>query len=142
MISGLFESRHGFPVVGVRMSIGGASERHLVPFLIDTGSSTTVVHARDAFHRLRLRKADLDPRTWPEDEIRASGGIGGGASYRVLSASYQFAHEDGTVETIAGTVELGGIGSEGLPSLLGWDVLRHFRLDLNARRGTVSLLSP
>lgn len=142
MIPGLFESRHGFPVVGVRVSIGGVSERPLVPFLIDTGSTTTVIHARDAYHRLGLREADLDPRAWPDDEIRMSGGIGGGAPYRLLGASYEFAHEDGRVETIAGTVELGGIGSEGLPSLLGWDVLRHFRLDLNARRGSVALLPP
>ena len=142
MITGLFESRHGFPVVGVRVSIGDFSEQHLVPFLIDTGSSTTVIHARDAFHKLRLREADLDPRTWPDDEIRMSTGIGGAARYRLLSASYEFAHDDGTVEAIAGTLELGGVESEGLPSLLGWDVLRHFRLDLNASRGSVALLPP
>ena len=142
MITGLFESRYGFPVVGVRVGIGGVSERYLVPFLIDTGSSTTVIHARDAHHRLRLREADLDPRAWPADEIRVSSGIGGGAPYRLVSASYEFAHEDGTAEAFAGTLELGGLGSEGLPSLLGWDVLRHFRLDLNASRGSVALLPP
>lgn len=71
-----------------------------------------------------------------------SSGIGGGVPYRLLSASYEFAHEDGTAEAIAGTLELGGLGSEGLPSLLGWDVLRHFWLDLNASRGSVALLAP
>ena len=59
-----------------------------------------------------------------------------------MDAALDFAHEDGATETIAETIELGGIGSEGLPSLLGWDVLRHFRLDLNASRGSVALLTP
>ena len=59
-----------------------------------------------------------------------------------MDAALDFAHEDGETETIAETIELGGIGSEGLPSLLRWDVLRHFRLDLNPSRGSVSLLPP
>ncbi len=69
---------------------------------------------------------------------RAAKGRGGVALCRLMDAALDFAHEDGATETI----ELGGIGSAGLPSLLRWDVLRHFRLDLNPSRGSVSLLPP
>ncbi len=142
MISGFFDSQYGFPVVWVRPSIPGVSDRRFVPFLIDTGSSSTVVHARDAVRRLQLRAADLDPRSWPERQVQASGGVGGLAFYRVLDASYEFAHEGGATETISASVELGALDSQQLPSLLRWDVLRHFRLDLNARRDRVALLTP
>ena len=141
MISGFFDSRGRFPHVLVRVHIPGVSEPRVVPFLIDTGSSTTVVHARDAVRRLQLRAADLDPRSWPERQVQASGGVGGLAFYRAMDASYDFAHEGGAIETISASVELGAVDTSSLPSLLGWDVLQHFRLDLNARRGSVALLA-
>lgn len=73
---------------------------------------------------------------------RATTRRGRGRSQPPLDAAFDFVHEDGATETITETIELGGLGSEGLPSLLGWDVLRHFRLDLNASRGSVALLPP
>ena len=58
-----------------------------------------------------------------------------------MDASYEFVHEGGATETISASVELGAVDTSQLPSLLGWDVLRHFRLDLNASRGSVTLLA-
>jgi len=142
VIAGFFDSHYGFPHVWVRLSIAGGPSDRLVPFVVDTGASTTVVHAHDALHHLKIPEAQLDPATWPLSERRLTSGVGGIAVYRAVEASYAFTVEGGNREVVRGTLELGGLGSEGLPSLLGWDVLRHFRLDLNASRGSVALLPP
>lgn len=140
MISGFFDSQYRFPYVWVRLSIVGGPADRLVPFVIDTGASTTVVHAHDALHHLGLSEKELEPKTWEPSEWRLTSGIGGITVCRMVEASYAFTVEGGSREVITGAVELGSRDSEELPSLLGWDVLRHFRLDLNASRGTVSLL--
>ena len=141
MISGYFSATWGCPFVWARLTVPGRPPE-AVPFLTDTGSATSIIHANDARMRLNLPISELEPAGWlPEDTVRRRG-VAGVALCRLMDAALDFAHEDGATETIAETIELGGIGSEGLPSLLGWDVLRHFRLDLNASRGSVALLTP
>lgn len=141
MIPGYFSATWGGPFVWARLTVPGRPPQP-VPFLIDTGSPTSIIHANDARMRLKLPIRELEPAGWlPEDTVRRRG-VAGVALSRLMDAALDFAHEDGETETIAETIELGGIGSEGLPSLLGWDVLRHFRLDLNASRGSVALLPP
>lgn len=139
MISGFFDSRHGFPYVWVRLSIRNGPSRQLVPFIIDTGASTTVVHAHDAEHHLGMTEADLDPRQWPREHLRMSGGIGGTVLYRAMDASCEFLQDDGTSLAIDATIDLGAFDTGGLPSLLGWDLLRRFRIEMDAIRGTVTL---
>lgn len=141
MISGYFSARWGCPFVWARLTVPGRPPQP-VPFLIDTGSATSIVHANDARTRLNLAMSGLDPAAWPPEETVRRRGVAGVALSRLMDAAFDFVHEDGATETIAKTIELGALGSEGLPSLLGWDVLRHFRLDLNASRGSVSLLAP
>ncbi len=141
MISGYFSAKWGCPFVWARLTVSGRSAQ-AVPFLIDTGSATSIVHAIDARTRLNLAMSGLDPSAWPPEETVRRRGVAGVALSRLMEAVFDFAHEDGSTETIAETIELGGLGSEGLPSLLGWDVLRHFRLDLDASRGSVALLAP
>lgn len=138
MISGFFDSEFGFPYVWVRLSILGMPPQ-LVPFLIDTGASTTVVHARDALRYLRMDATDLDPRTWPREQIRGSSGIGGDALHRVLGASYEFLADAGPLHVSDATIDLGAFDTGGLPSLLGWDLLRRFRIEMDAIRGAVTL---
>ena len=142
MISGFFDSEYGLPHVWVRLGIGGGESRTLVPFVIDTGATTTALHAHDALRRLGMDETDLDPRRWPEDRLSLSGGVGGAAPYRVLEAAYEFRREGRISQIVTASIELGALNTEHLPSLLGWDVLRHFRLDLNASRGKVALLPP
>ncbi len=139
MISGYFSAKWGCPFVWASVTVAGRPPQP-VPFLIDTGSATSIVHAKDARTRLNLAMRGLDPAGWPPEETVRRRGVAGVALSRLMDAAFDFAHEDGVTETIAETIELGELASEGLPSLLGWDVLRHFRLDLNASRGTVSLL--
>ncbi|MDE2670017.1 MAG: hypothetical protein OXI51_10230 [Chloroflexota bacterium] len=141
MISGYFSAKWGCPFVWVRLTVPGRPPQP-IPFLIDTGSATSIVHAKDARTRLDLAVSGLDPAAWPPGEIVRRRGVAGVALSRPMNAVFNFVHEDGTAETIAGTVELGALNTEHLPSLLGWDVLRHFRLDLNASRGSVALLPP
>lgn len=138
MISGFFDSDYGFPYVWVRLGINGMPPQ-LVPFLIDTGASTTVVHAPDALRRLRMNATDLDPRTWPRERIRQSSGVGGAALHRVLDASYEFLADDGPLTISNATIDLGAFDAGSLPSLLGWDLLRRFRIELDAIRSTVTL---
>ena len=141
MISGYFSALWGCPFVWARLTVSGRPPEP-VPFLIDTGSATSIVHAKDARMRLNLAMSELDPAAWLPEEIVRRQGVAGVALSRLMEGAFDFVHEDGATETIAETIELGGTGSEGLPSLLGWDVLRHFRLDLNASRGSVALLPP
>ncbi len=141
MISGYFSAQWGCPFVWARLTVSGRPPQP-VPFLIDTGSVTSIVHATDARTRLNLAMSELEPAAWPPEEVVRRRGVAGVALSLPLDAAFDFVHEDGATETITETIELGGLGSEGLPSLLGWDVLRHFRLDLNASRGSVALLPP
>ena len=138
MISGFFDSKSGFPYVWVRLSVQGLPSR-LVPFLIDTGASTTVVHAGDALRHLGLPVTDLDPRTWPRERIRQSSGVGGAALHRVLDASYEFPDDAGPLVISNETIDLGAFDTGELPSLLGWDILRRFRIEMDASRGAISL---
>lgn len=141
MISGYFSAKWGCPFVWARVTVPGRPPEP-VPFLIDTGSATSIVHAKDARMRLNLAMSELEPAAWLPEEIVRRQGVAGVALSRLMDGAFAFVHEDGATETIAETIELGGIGSEQLPSLLGWDVLRHFRLDLNASRSSVALLPP
>ncbi len=139
MISGFFDSAFGFPHVWVRLSFEGRPPA-LVPFLIDTGASTTVVHAHDARRYLQLQKADLDPRQWPQEQIRSSSRVGGLTFYRVADASYEFPGDDGALGVINASVDVGGFDTERLPSLMGWDLLRRFRIELDRGAGAVTLV--
>ena len=138
MISGFFDSESGFPYVWVRLGVQGLPSR-LTPFLIDTGASTTVVHARDALRHLHLPVTDLDPRTWPRERIRRSSGVGGVALHRVLNAAYEFLDDAGPLVISNATIDLGAFDTGDLPSLLGWDILRRFRIEMDASRGMVAL---
>ena len=141
MISGYFSARWGCPFVWVRLTVQGMPPQP-VPFLIDTGSSTTIIHAKDARTRLNLAASELDPTAWASEETVRRRGVAGVALSRLIEATFEFEHDDGFPQTIAETIELGTLDSQQLPSLLGWDVLRRFRLDLNASRERVALGPP
>lgn len=122
--------------------------------LIDTGAVYSTVHADTAFSTLRIDRAELVAANWPESEKTQLGGVGGNLNYRRLPATWRFTHRDSDAEDsdaaeFEAEVHLGehrdqsgGAGASdtnGLDTLLGWDVLQHFRLTLDRDAGDVML---
>lgn len=87
-----------------------------------------------------MATADLDPTTWSHPVVM--GGVGGRQTYRREPANFAFwtgQREWG--EVIAGQILIGGLASQNTPALLGWDVLREFRLEVvGGRSVTLSRL--
>lgn len=111
-----------------------------VPFLIDTGAMTSTLHPRDVLSRLGLSPDRLaTPEEW--DRRSTSVGIGGTAMHLVEPARLEFSRDDRSVRALEQDIEIAQLTdvNDYLPALLGWDVLRHFRLTLDARTGEVLL---
>ena len=100
-----------------------------IPFVVDTGATATVIHARDAIRYFGMTPEDLDSSTWI-DAITV-GGVGGSMKCKQSDATFGFRHDDGTIDSIRATVLIGDMRSVGLPSLLGRDLLRLFRLEIH-----------
>jgi hypothetical protein len=68
-------------------------------------------------------------------------GIGGSTNDFPVPARYSFAEESGERIVIDGEILVAQLtpATEPLPSLLGWDVLRHFELTTNLPAGRVTL---
>ena len=139
MISGYFSARWGCPFVWTRLAIPGRPPQP-VPFLIDTGSSTSIVHAKDARTRLNLATDAMQPTAWTPEETVRRRGVAGVALSRLIEATFEFKHDDGALQAIAETIELGAVDSQQLPSLLGWDILSRFRIQLDRGAGAVTLV--
>jgi hypothetical protein len=90
--------------------------------------------------RFRIRPDELDDANrFPRFENY--GGIGGRGRYYILRAIYSFTHDDGSTQSIEQEVRIAQFtnANAGLPSLLGWDVLQHFRLTTDWRTKTITL---
>jgi hypothetical protein len=109
----------------------------LVPFVVDTGAARTTIHALDAMRYFGKTPADLDSSTWAT--TLAMGGIGGSMQCKESATTFGMRHEDGTIETISGQILIGDIKSAGVPSLLGWDLLKFFRLEVHGGDLTIAL---
>ena len=108
--------------------------------LIDTGAEVTCLHPSDALANIEIPLDDLsDESRWPVRDQRF--GIGGQALYFTVDAVYSFLHEDGHWQEMPGQLRIAKPRPDNLmfPSLLGWDVLRHFEIKLNFSAGLVTL---
>jgi hypothetical protein len=78
-------------------------------------------------------------RLWPE--VTSSIGVGGSTNIFPIPARYGFIDESGDVEIIDGRIRVAQLTSanQGLPSLLGWDVLKEFEILINQRAGSLAL---
>lgn len=107
-----------------------------VPFVVDTGAARSCIHAFDAMGAFGVPPASLDSRRWT-DGIRV-GGVGGGILARELAADFHFNHDDGQIESLTDlSVLVGDSTTQGLPSILGMDILKLFELRVTA--STVTL---
>jgi len=103
-----------------------------INFLVDSGNTDSCIHPRDARNRLQIDSAMLErPSLWPN--VRVAHGIGGTSMSFVHPAIYTFQHDDGRLQRIEGDIEVAKPTSanERFPSLLGWDILRFFRIELD-----------
>jgi hypothetical protein len=111
-----------------------------VPFLIDTGTQRTCVHPLDGA-RLGLSADLMAPGgTWAPTEPME--GIGGATPYYVVDADLAFWHQnDQRWQHLQVSVRVAPLvpHTEQLASLLGMDILQHFRLVVDWASRTVEL---
>jgi hypothetical protein len=120
------------PVIQVWMHLPGITSLPVsIDFLVDSGATGSCVHPQDAMLRLGLSEAMLSsPQFWAS--TRVSRGVGGEATSYVHPATYTFVHDDGRLQQIDGDIHIAQLTPTNLdiPSLLGWDILRFFRIEL------------
>lgn len=135
MISGGFGFDFIVPMPMIRVSInllGITTDFVALDFLLDTGSTNTCLHPRDATVNLGLPWEMLTNQSaWSRRAVTA--GIAGVATYFVQPAVYLFHHDDGKVQQLARDIQVAvpTTSNERLPSLLGMDILRNFRLSMD-----------
>ena len=143
MISGLFlPARPPYPFVSAEPTILGLRhEIAPVNFLIDTGAARTCIHPLDANLIMRIPRSRLmDARQW-SSSVRG-GGVGGAGRYFVEPATLTFTNDDGSPEVVETEIWIAEmtLANQRLPSLLGWDILRHFRLITDGKTVTLDRL--
>ena len=135
MIRGFFEE--GRPFVLAVVSIPRLAILRSVRFLVDTGSDSTLIHPEDS------SRLGLDPlaRTFDGAARRRSAGIGGVVEDYVEPCVLIFQHSDGAWERTELPIAfaLPTISNQTFPSLLGRDVLRHYRLIHDLPRDILTL---
>ena len=108
-------------------------------FLLDTGATATVLHPSSAIYDLGIPEHELDARKW--EEVEPIAGIGGLTPCLRARATYVFEHEDGEYDAFEDSILVAATtpSNAEAPSLLGANVLRHFRLTADYPRLSVTL---
>jgi hypothetical protein len=111
-----------------------------VEFLLDTGADRSCIHPHDAKRRFGLEPDQLRRGAGRGPTVQP-GGVGGSAADFDIDAIFGFVHADGREQHIVSRVLLAEAtpGNERFPSLLGWDVLRHFHIEIDSRSLMVQL---
>jgi hypothetical protein len=144
VIRGFFDDRSGSPLAGAWVGLV-LPERSAgfvpVRFVIDTGAAASAVHPADARRSLQFTGADFEALPRIAREVHALVGITGASTYYVVPAHYILGRDDGTAFVIDGEIRIAQPvpGNQDIPSVLGWDILRHFRILLDQRTGEVLL---
>lgn len=112
-----------------------AAPAALVPFVIDTGAALTTIHAMDAIRFFGATPAELDSSTWTN--ARPMGGIGGDIQCKPSAAQFGFKQFDGSLLVIDDEVLIGDMKSASTPSLLGWNLLKYFKLTVDGADSVV-----
>ena len=111
-----------------------------VDFLLDTGADVTSLFPQDAFHVVGIDEATINnsavcPNPRPMGRDSACG------KCYPWPAKYAFLHEDGQWQMIDGEIDIVRPSPDtmSIESLLGWDVLQHFRITIDWPQDHVSL---
>ncbi len=146
MIQGFFDpalAARGQPWPRVRAAVvlpGLAAKPMAGSFVLDTGAMRSCLHPVDAIYVGLTRGQLMTPQLWPRKV--SSQGVGGSMEY--FEAQAELAFLDGASSALIAVqtdIEVAPLRpeTESLPSLLGWDVLREFRLALDWDRREVTL---
>ncbi len=145
MITGFFDpGGPNWPIPRVRANLYlplVAPRWASIRFVIDTGAAMTVLHPTQARDDVGIGPAWLaDPDRWPR-RVTAHG-IGGEQVCYVVEAESGLRHERGHTQVIRDRILIAEPSSatEALPSVLGWNVLQHFRLELDWAQRSIHLL--
>lgn len=81
----------------------------------------------------------MAPQLWPRQ--RTLGGVGGSTTYYVHPALFGFQYDDQQPRVLQGEILVAepNASNRRVPSLLGWDVLRHFRVTLDYGQRFITL---
>lgn len=120
MIEGYFGSEDR-PYLRARVHLTRLGRTINVTFMIDTGADSTSVGSRD-WRAARLTPIDFNP---PSVTIT---GFGGSVTLATERAEILLEHGNGQVDRIAIDVEIGPGNTSVIPSVLGRDALRRYRL--------------
>jgi hypothetical protein len=129
-----------FGFVAVYLEVPRLGVRGPVRFMVDTGSQTSFFAPRDA-----SALGIVHARDFSGAPTSVSTGIGGAAEEFQEGVFLTFVHTDRTPELI-GLRRFGILlptsATENLPSILGLDVLRYFRLTFEPRSRLLQLEEP
>ena len=125
-LSGWFEGTPGTPYIDAKVGLPALGRTRTIPFLLDTGSDTTVLMANDAA-RMGIDFRNVTPSS------RLGSGVGGSIRLHQVSASITFSDAENLyVYRTTLAVAEPGEHNRGLPSLLGRDILNRWRLRYDA----------
>ena len=142
MIRGEFDASDPYPKPWVRVFVNLAGISPIwteVRFLLDTGAGVTCLHPRDAIAAGVRTTALITPSAW--SKVVNLSGVGGTMQYFETAASFGFPQVDGSLHLIDQTILVARARRTNtrLPSLLGWDILRGFRLTIDQDAGLIDL---
>ena len=143
MIRGKFDPADPYPKPWVRVLVfleGLSPIWTEVRFLVDTGAGPTCLHPRDALAVGVPRRSLLRRSAWSKPPVVLKG-VGGSTEYFETLCSYAFQTTKGDLHMIDRTVLVARATqtNAALPALLGWDVLRDFRLAVHQDTGFIEL---
>jgi hypothetical protein len=143
VIRGEFDPSDPYPKPWVRVLVyldGISPMWAKVPFLIDTGAARTCLHPRDALTAGVPRRSLVRRETWQAPPLMVNG-IGGTMEYYQTSASYAFETTSGDLHVVDGAILVARATptNTALPSLLGWDLLQGFHLNVHYDTGLIEL---
>ena len=134
MIKGLFDKGH--PTISGALFIDSLGYAREVNFLADTGSYITVLHPSDG------NAGNLPYPTLPSiAPVTTSNGIGAKARSHIVPADLYLQRVDGYWDLVSLDIAIAvpSPHNRTFPSLLGWDVLKHYCLVSNRPNNVVQL---